>query len=117
MTSARQEKQDASRLLQGLENGDLDATGAAAIAERLDPVLVHAIVSYLRAIHPASDPAATAVLERVVRLTSASPTLIRKHKEGAEDPVSRWFESEYTYREFRGRGAEMIDTLVDKIEG
>jgi len=117
MTGPRQDKQDAARLLRALENGDLDAFDAAAIAERLDPVLVHAIVAYLRATHPASDPAATPVLERVVKLTSASPGLIRKHKDGGEDPVSRWFESEYTYREFRGRGTEMIDILVDKIEG
>jgi len=115
MTAVR-ERDDALRLLEGLENGSLDATSAAILAERLDHVLVHAIVSYLRAIHPATDPAAVPVLERVVRLTSASPALVRKHKEGQEDPITEWFESEYTYRDFRGRGAELIDTLVDKIE-
>lgn len=51
-----------------------------------------------------------------MRLTTASPTLVRKHREGEQDPVSRWFESEYSYRDFRGREAEMIDLLVDKLE-
>jgi hypothetical protein len=114
--SALAERQDAGRLLDGIENGSLTPTDAAMLAERIDPVLVYAIVSLLRAIHPASDPAAQAVLERVVKLTTASPAVIRKHRDGEEDPISRWFESEYNYRDFRGRGTEMIELLVDKIE-
>lgn len=114
--SAITERQDATRLLDGIENGSLSPTESATLAERIDPVLVYAIVSLLRAIHPASDPAAQPVLERVVKLTSASPGVIRKHQEGEEDPISRWFESEYNYRDFRGRGSELIDLLIDKIE-
>jgi hypothetical protein len=114
--SAITERRDAQRLLDGIENGTLSATDAATLAEKIDPVLVYAIISYLRAIHPASDPAAQAVLERVVKLTSTSPAVIRKHREGEEDPVSRWFESEYSYRDYRGRGDQLIALLVDKIE-
>jgi len=110
------ERQDANHLLQGLENGTLDPTQAATLAERIDPVLVYAIVSYLRAIHPASDPAAEAVLDRVVKLISASPAMVQKHREGQEDPISQWFESEYTYKDFKGLGPELIELLVDKIE-
>jgi len=109
-------KRDALRLLLGLENGGMTPIDAAVLAEELDPVLVYVIVSYLRAIHPASDPAASGVLDRVVKLTSASPAVIRKHTEGERDPVSRWFESEYTYQEFRGRGIELVDLVVDKLE-
>lgn len=114
--SATEERQDAQRLLDGIENGGLSPTAAAMLAERIDPVLVHAVVSFLRAVHPASDPAAQAVLERVVALTTASPALIRKHREGGKDPITGWFESEYEYRDFRGRGGELIDLLVEKIE-
>ncbi len=114
--SAIEARRNAERLLEGLENGGLSAIAAATLAEQLDPVIVYVIVSYLREIHPASDPAATAVLERVVRLTSTSPALIRKHREGGQDPVARWFESEYTYRAFRGRASEMLLLIVDKIE-
>lgn len=114
--SGSPDRRDALDFLNALENGVPPASIALAAAERIDPVLVYAIVSYLRAIHPASDPAASAVLERVVRLTSASPAVLRKHREGERDPVARWFESEYNYRDFRGRGEALIDLLLEKIE-
>jgi len=110
------ERRGALRLLDGLENGGLPPADAAVLASDLDPVLFYVIVSYLRAIHPASDPAASAVLERVVRLTSGNAALVRKHRQGAEDPVSRWFESEHGYRGFRGRGPELIELIVEKLE-
>jgi len=43
-------------------------------------------------------------------------TLLRKHKEGGQDPVSGWFESEYSYWDYRGRGSELVDLIVDKLE-
>jgi len=110
------EKREALRLLDGLENGGMPANEAAILAEDLDPVLVFVIVNYLREIHPASDPAAGPVLERVVGMTSVSPAVILRHKEGEEDPVSRWFESEYSYADFRGRGNELVELIVDKID-
>ena len=82
------------------------ASEAAIIAEDLDPVLVYFIVRFLRSVYPASSPAAHAVLERVVALTSAYPAIVRKSKEGEDDPVSR----------YRGRGAELIEMIVDKLE-
>ena len=109
------ERDDAERLLGGLENGGLAPADAVVLAEKLDPVLVYVIVTFLRKVYPASDPAATSVLERVVRLTSSGPAAIRKHREGAQDPVSRWFESEYAYADYRGRGSELIGLIVDKL--
>ena len=79
-------------------------------------MLVHAIVSFLRAVYPASDPAATSVLDRVVQLISKNPTVVRLHREGAADPITEWLESEHEYAAFRGRGAVMIELLVDKLE-
>lgn len=114
--TAAEDRSRALRLLEGLENGNLTPMNAGVLAEDLDPVLVHAIVNYLRAIHPAGDPAATAVLERVVKMTSAVPALVAKHREGAEDPITTWFESEYAYTDFRGRREALIDTLIDKLE-
>jgi hypothetical protein len=110
------EKQEAERLLAGLENGGLSAADAVIIAEDLDPVLVYVIVSFLRAVYPASDPAASSVLERVVKLTSGSPAVIKKYREGGQDPISAWFESEHPYADLRGRGREMIELIVDKLE-
>ena len=42
--------------------------------------------------------------------------LIQRFKEGEQDPIVEWFGSEYSFREFRGRGHEMIDRIVDKLE-
>ncbi|MGD8396961.1 MAG: hypothetical protein PVF43_15945 [Candidatus Eiseniibacteriota bacterium] len=112
----REQRDAARRLLAGLEKGGLANADAVVIAEDLDPVLVYAIVSFLRAVYPVTDPAATSVLERVVKLTSASAALVRLHREGGQDPVARWFESEHGYVPFRGRGGEMIDRLVEKLD-
>jgi hypothetical protein len=60
---------------------------------------------------------ASAVLDRVVALTSAWPGLIARSKRGEQDPVAKWFVSDHSFGEFRGRGAEMISIVVDKLEG
>ena len=106
----------ARRLLRALEDGDAPVSEAQTLAQDLDPVLVYVIVRYLRESYPASDPAASAVLERVVALTSAWPGLVRVSKEGEDDPISKWFASEYNFPDFRGRGAELIDLIVDKLD-
>jgi hypothetical protein len=110
------DKRNALSLLAALENGGRSSAELAIVAEDLDPVLVYAIVSYLRAVYPASNPAATSVLERVVELTSRSPVVVRKHREGGEDPIAEWFESEHGYTAYRDRGAEMIELIVEKVE-
>ena len=110
------DKSLALRLLRGLDEGGMGAEEARSIALELDPVLVYVIVQLLREIHPASDPVASPVLERVIKLTSAFPGLVAKSKEGEEDPVSQWFASEYSFRDFHGRGPELIDLIVDKLE-
>lgn len=111
-----EEKEDALRLLSSMESGRISAADAVFLAEKLDPVLIYVIVTFLRAVYPASDPAAVSVLERVVQMTSKSALLIRKHKEGEQDPVSRWFESEFEYRDYKGRGPELIELIVDKLD-
>ena len=111
-----EEKRDAQRLVSGLENGRISAADAAFLAEDLDPVLIYVIVTFLRAVYPASDPAAASVLERVVHMTTKSSLLIRKHKEGEQDPVSRWFESEFEYRDYKGRGSELVELVADKLD-
>ena len=105
----------ALRLLAGLEDGGLSIADGRFIAERLDPVLVHVIVRYLRESYPASHPAATPVLERLVKLMAA-PGIVAKSKQGEEDSVSSWFENEHSFAEFRGRGREMLELIVDKLD-
>jgi hypothetical protein len=110
------EARDAKRLLHGLENGGMTAISGSLIVDSLDPVLVYILVKFLREVYPASDPAATSVLERVVGLTSTSAVFVRKTKEGEQDPISKWFESEHSFRSYKGRGDDLIDLIVDKLE-
>ena len=110
------EKRDAIRLLTGLENGGLAPADATILGEDLDPVYVYVIVSFLRAVYPAADPAASSVLERVVRLTASSPAVVQKHREGGRDPVTAWVESEHPYAEYRGRGIELLELVADKLD-
>src|SRR5262249_30672852 len=101
------DRNQALRLLHGLEDGGSSAAELEGLAAELDPVLVHVVVRYLREVYPASVPAARAVLDRVVALTSSSPRIVAKIRDGEEDPVSRWFVSDYSFRDFRGRGDEL----------
>lgn len=109
------QKQDALRLLARLENGGASPADAVALARNLDPVLIYTIVSFLRAVYPASNPAATSVLQRVVGLIS-NPAVARLHQAGKQDPVTQWLESEHEYRDFYGRGPELVGLVVDKLE-
>jgi hypothetical protein len=110
------DKRTAIRLLHGLENGGMSAADAGALGAALDPVLVYVIVRYLRDVYPASNPAANAVLDRVVAMTAAWPELVAKSKQGEDDVVSEWFESEYSFGDFRDRGEQLIELIVDKLE-
>jgi len=114
--SSPTDKNTALRLLRGLENGGMNAEDARSLAETLDPVLVYVIVQYLREVYPASNPAATAVLDRVVALTLAWSDLVAKSKQGELDVVSRWFASQYSFAEFRDRGTHLVELIVDKLE-
>lgn len=110
------DKSKAMRLLHGLEMGGLDVFQGRMLAEELDPVLVNLIVRYLREAYPASDPAASPVLERVVALTDAYPGLVARARQGEQDSVTTWFTSERSFKEFRGRGEVMLDLVIDKLE-
>lgn len=107
----------ALRLLRGLEAGGMPANEARTLAEGVDPVVLCFIVRYLRAVYPASDRAATAVLDRVVKLTASYPGMVAKVKKGEQDPVARWFTGAHSFGEFRGRGPALIALVVAKLEG
>jgi len=110
------DKNQALRLLKGLEMGGLNPADGRILAEDLDPVLVHVIVRFLREVYPLTEPAAGPVLERVVELTEAYPGIVAQAQEGEADPVSAWFASEHTFTEFRNRGETLVDLVIDKLE-
>lgn len=110
------ERNDALRLLSGLDGGSLSTFEAYTLADRIDPVLVYAIVGFLRASYPAAHPAASAVLGRVGELMRKHPHIVRKAQEGERDPISQWLRGEGGFDAYRGRGPAMIEDLCDKLE-
>lgn len=110
------DRNQALRLLNGLEQGGLHPVEGRILAEDLDPVLVHVIVRFLREVYPATEPAARPVLERVVELTHAYPGIVARAREGEADSITAWFTSQHTFTEFRNRGATLIDLVIDKLE-
>lgn len=106
----------ALQLLNGLENGGRPLTELAAIAEDLDPLLLYGIVSFVRTSYPATDPAASAVLERVVELSTSYAGFVVQCQEGEDDPVGVWMREEIDLHSFRGRGDGLVKLLVDKLE-
>lgn len=107
-----QQQRAALRILEGLEEGTMNATDSAALVEDADPALVYLIFTWLRkryADHPNSD----AVIGRLVAISNR-PSVAKQMKEGQEDPVVEWFEDSYSYRDLGSK--EFIELVVDKLE-
>lgn len=84
-----------------------------ALVEDADPALVYLIFTWLRkryADHPNSD----SVIGRLVAVSNRGsvPSMM---KEGQADPVSRWFEESYSYRDLGKQ--EFIELIIEKLEG
>jgi hypothetical protein len=116
MTSFSGEAADANRLLDGLENGTLKSADAFAMAEKIDPVLLHFVFKYLRTKYNAQDPSGEGVMQRMLELTKTYDNVVKKAKEGEEDPITQWFDDSYDVNDYRAKPEEMIDMLVEKIE-
>jgi hypothetical protein len=110
-------KREGVRLLSGIENGTLSTADAYNVAEKLDPVLVYFTLRYLREKYPASSPSAEGVSRRLVELTSTYDDLVKRSKEGEKDSLREWFDDTYNLREFFDKPEELVELLVEKIEG
>ena len=113
--SFEHEKRLARDLLSALEDGRRDPYEIRHLYEAADPALVHLIFGWLRARYPASHSASDGVLGRMVTLLQESPTVARRAREGAKDPIVAWFEENYADGEL-DRDA-FLDTVVEKLEG
>lgn len=111
------EKREGLRLLNGLENGTLTTADAFNIADKRDPVIIYFVMRYLREKYPASSPAALGVNQRLVELTGTYDSLVSKAKKGEKDPIREWFDDTYELKQFFDKPGELIDHLVEKIEG
>jgi hypothetical protein len=109
------EKRDAARLLDAIENGSLSLQDTRPLLEDADPALVHLVFSWLRVHYHAGHSASDGVLGRIVGLCSASDKVARKARTGGRDPIVQWFEDTYDYRDLDRE--EFISLVVEKLEG
>jgi hypothetical protein len=108
-----QEQRAALRILEGIEEGTMSAADSFALVEDADPALIYLIFTWLRkryADHTNSD----AVIGRLVEVSNRG-SVPAKMKEGQADPVSRWFEETYSYKELGSK--EFIELIIEKLEG
>jgi hypothetical protein len=108
-----QEQRAALRILEGIEEGTMTAGDSVSLVEDADPALVYLIITWLRkryADHTNSD----AVIGRVVEI-SGRGAVAKLMKEGQADPVSRWFEESYSYKDLDKN--QFIELIVEKLEG
>ena len=108
---------EATRMLDGVEAGNMPSADAFNIADKLDPTIVYFIIRFLREKYPPSDPAAQGVTERLVELSSTYDSIVKACKEGENDPVTEWFNDTYNMREWFDKPNEFVELIVEKIEG
>ncbi|MBC7658647.1 MAG: hypothetical protein H7249_02975 [Chitinophagaceae bacterium] len=107
---------DGMRWLEGLEDGTVGTGDLYILSQKMDPVLIHLCIKFLRKKYPSIKPEAAAVMARLVDLTSNYPEIVKLMKEAESDPVSEWFSDTYSFPEFYSKPEEMLELIVDKLE-
>jgi hypothetical protein len=107
---------DGLRWLEGIEDGTLGTGDLYNLSQKMDPVLIHLIIKFLRKKYPSIKPEAAAVMARLVDLTSNYPEVVKQMKEAEADPVSEWFADTYNFGEFYSKPQEMLELIVEKLE-
>jgi hypothetical protein len=87
-----QEQKAALRILEGIEGGTMSDADSAALVEDADPALVYLIITWLRHRYGPDDPAADAVLSRLLAISNR-PAVAKLVKEGQSDPVVAWLKT------------------------
>ena len=105
------------RWLRGLEEGSLPAQDLFNIADSLDPVAISLMIRYIRKKYPSTKPEAGAVIGRLVELGSTYPQIINRARDAEHDPISEWFMDTYSFGEFYQNAEEMVQLIIDKLEG
>jgi hypothetical protein len=111
------ELRNAQWTLDAIENGTSNAATIYKTASELDPVSVYFIFRYIREIYTPTNPSATGVMERMVELTRTYDDLVRMTKKAEKDPIREWFDDTYRIKDFHGKPHELIELIVEKIEG
>ena len=108
------EQRDALHLLQGIENGTMNASEAAHVISESDPALVYLLLTWLREHYGRDHPAGEGVLGRLVELTSKHASVKATMREGKADSIVAWFEEAHEYRTFNAVG--FVALVVEKLE-
>lgn len=114
---AQVQVRESLRWLDGLEAGTLPTNDLFILAEKLDPVLISLMIRYLRKKYPSAKPEAAGVLARMLELTSTYPQLVKKTREAEHDPISEWFLETYSFADFYSKPNDLVQLIVDKLEG
>jgi len=110
-----QEKRNARRILEGLEDARLSTPETFHLVSDADPALVYFLFAWLRARYPSSHPASDGVLGRLGTLCTDHPQVARMALAGEADSIVAWFEEGHSYRDYTSR--EFIELVIDKLEG
>lgn len=111
------ELRNAQWTLDSIENGTATPATIHKTASQLDPVSIYFIFRYIREIYTPTNPASTGVMERMVELTKTYDDLVKLAKKGEKDSIREWFDETYSIREFQNRPNELMELIVEKIEG
>lgn len=110
-----EEKRVAYETLFGIISGLADAEESRDRLEAADPTLVYFMFKWIRKHYHRDHPDNAAVRAYLSDITNQFRALTRKAKDGEGDPIVEWFESTYRYRELSP--AELIDVVIEKLEG
>ena len=104
--------QAALRILSGIEDGTMSAADSQTLVEEADPALVYLLFTWLRKRYKDHENA-DAVIGRLVDVSNRG-SISKQMNEGKADPVSRWFEEGYSYKDYPAQ--EFVEMIVDKLE-
>ncbi len=107
---------DGLRWLEGIEDGTMNTGDLYILSQKMDPVLIHLVIKFLRKKYPSIKPEAAAVMARLVDLTSNYPEVVKNMKDAESDPVSEWFTDTYNFGEFYTKPGDMLELIVEKLE-
>jgi hypothetical protein len=109
------EKRTAARMLEALEDGNLEHEDTRSLLEDADPALVYFLFAWLRVRYHAGHSASDGVLGRIVALCAGGSKVSKMARAGERDALVTWFEETYEYRDIDRD--DFISLIVEKLEG
>ena len=109
-------KREVLRFLLAIEEGGLPLDDCYQMLEKMDPLLAHFLLRYLREKFPAKG-SATGAADRLLQLLQHHPDAAKLAAPPRDEPMIEWFDDTHSMGEFFGEPRQFVDTIVDKLEG